>query len=379
MSFIMAWNWQQADWPEFTYDKTRLDALEARLLLGSGLLFGAFKHLGEEDKSQLTVELISNEALKTSEIEGDYLDRDSLQSSIQRQFGLVTDHRRIPPAEQGIAEMTVNVYRSFQEPLSHETLFDWHRMLTTGRRDLKDIGRYRTHPEPMQVVSGPVHAPNVHFEAPPSDRMPGEMDAFIAWFNHSAPNGVSPLSALTRAGMAHLYFECIHPFEDGNGRIGRALVEKALAQCLGQPTLLALADTIGRHKKTYYNALEQANKDNEITRWLEYFALMLLEAQVRTQARIEFLIAKTRLYDRLRGQLNARQEKVLARMFREGPDGFAGGLSADNYIRITQASAATATRDLQDLVQKGALARVGERRYTRYYLDLAGPPSRTTE
>lgn len=375
----MTWNWQQASWPEFTYDKNRLDQLEARLLLGSGLLFGAYKHLGEEDKSQLTVELISNEALKTSEIEGDYLDRDSLQSSIRRQFGLVTDHRRIPPAEQGIAEMMVSLYRSFREPLSHETLFDWHRMLTAGRRDLKDIGRYRTRAEPMQVVSGPLHAPKVHFEAPPSDRMAEEMDAFIAWFNHSAPNGVCPLSALTRAGTAHLYFECIHPFEDGNGRIGRALAEKALAQCLGQPTLLALADTIGRHKKAYYDALEQANKDNEITRWLEYFALMLLEAQVRTQSRIEFLIAKAKLYDRLRGQLNARQEKVLARMFREGPDGFTGGLSAENYIRITQTSAATATRDLQDLVQKGALTRAGERRYTRYYLDLAGHPGKTSE
>jgi Fic family protein len=179
--------------------------------------------------------------------------------------------------------------------------------------------------------------------------------------------------------MAHLYFECIHPFEDGNGRIGRALAEKALAQCLGQPTLLAVADTLGRHKRAYYDALEQANKDNEITGWLEYFARTLLEAQVQTQARIEFLIAKARLYDRLRGQLNARQEKVLARMFREGPDGFTGGLSADHYIRISQTSAATATRDLQDLVQKGALTRVGERRYTRYYLDLAGPPSKTTK
>ena len=223
-----------------------------------------------------------------------------------------------------------------------------------------------------------MHAPKVHFEAPPSDRMAEEIDAFIAWFNRTAPKRASPLSALTRAGMAHLYFECIHPFEDGNGRIGRALAEKALAQCLGQPTLLALADTIGRHKKAYYDALEQANTDNEITGWLVYFAQMLLEAQAQTQARIEFLIAKARLYDRLSGQLNSRQEKVLARMFREGPDGFTGGLSAENYIRITQTSAATATRDLHDLVQKGALTRVGERRYTRYYLNLAGHSSTST-
>lgn len=366
----MPWNWQQADWPRFTYDKTRLKEPEARLLLGAGLWFGAFKHLNEDDKSQLTVELISNEALKTSEIEGEYLDRDSLQSSIRRQFGLVTDNRRISPAEQGIAEVMVDLYRAFEAPITHEMLFGWHRMLTLGRRDLKDIGRYRTHPEPMQVVSGPVHAPKVHFEAPPSARMQVEMDAFIAWFNSTAPNGVTPRPALTRAGIAHLYFESIHPFEDGNGRIGRVIAEKALAQCLGQPTLIALADTIGRHKKAYYAALEQANKDTEITDWLVYFADMLQEAQHQTQRRIEFLIEKAKLYERLRGQLNPRQEKVLARMFREGPDGFKGGLSAENYISITQTSPATATRDLQDLVSKGALIRTGERRHTRYFLRL---------
>jgi Fic family protein len=198
------------------------------------------------------------------------------------------------------------------------------------------------------------------------------MDAFIAWFNRTASTGATPLPALTRAGIAHLYFECIHPFEDGNGRIGRALAEKALAQGLGQPTLIALADTIERHNKAYYDALERANKGNEITDWLVYFAQVLLEAQERTQVRIEFLIEKAKLYDRLRGQLNPRQEKVLARMFREGPDGFTGGLSAENYISITQTSAATATRDLQDLVQKGGLVRTGERRYTRYSLNLAG-------
>ena len=366
----MVWNWRQADWPHFTYDKARLEELEAQLLLGAGLLFGAFKHLGDEDKSQLTVELISNEALKTSEIEGDYLDRDSLQSSIRRQFGLMTDNRRISPAEQGIAEVMVDLYRTFQAPLSQDTLFAWHRMLTLGRRDLKDIGQYRTHPEPMQVVSGPLHAPKVHFEAPPSSRMDAEMSAFVTWFNSTAPNGTSPRPALTRAGIAHLYFESIHPFEDGNGRIGRALAEKALAQCLGQPTLIALADTIGRHKKTYYDVLEQANRGNEITDWLVYFAGVLLEAQRQTQCRIEFLIEKTKLYDRLRGELNPRQERVLTRLFREGPDGFKGGLSAENYISITQTSSATATRDLQDLVSKGALIRTGERRHTRYYLKL---------
>jgi Fic family protein len=368
----MVWNWQQPDWPHFSYEALPLVGYDNRLLLGAGLLFGAFKYLDDEDKSQLTIELISNEALKTSEIEGEYLDRDSLQSSIRRQFGLVSDNRKIPPAEQGIAQVMVDLYRSFHSSLTHATLFDWHTMLTNGRRDLKDIGRYRTHQEPMQIVSGPIHSPRIHYEAPPSAQVMPEMERFITWFNATDPSGNSPLPALVRAGIAHLYFESIHPFEDGNGRIGRAIAEKALAQCLGQPTLIAIAHTIERNKKAYYAALEQANKSNEITAWLIYFADTVLSAQSYTQVRFEFLIKKAKLYDRLRGLLNVRQEKVLSRMFREGPEGFKGGLSAEKYLSITGTTRPTATRDLQDLVMKGALTRIGERKHTRYYLNLQG-------
>jgi Fic family protein len=366
----MVWNWQQPDWPHFSFEEFPLIGYDNKLLLGAGLLFGAFKHLDDEEKNQLTIELISNEALKTSEIEGEYLDRDSLQSSIRRQFGLVSDNRKIPPAEQGIAQVMVDLYQEFQSSLSHATLFNWHIMLTNGRRDLNDIGRYRTHQEPMQIVSGPIHSPKIHYEAPSSAQVMTEMETFINWFNSTGPNGKSPLPALVRAGIAHLYFESIHPFEDGNGRIGRAIAEKALAQCLRQPTLIAIAHTIERDKKAYYSALEQANKNNEITAWLIYFADTVLSAQSYTQVRLEFLIKKAKLYDRLRGQLNTRQEKVLARMFREGPEGFKGGLSADNYLRITGTTRPTATRDLQDLVMKGAFLRAGERKHTRYFLHL---------
>lgn len=355
----MVWNWQQPDWPHFSYEAPALSGYDNRLLLGAGLRLGAFKHLDEDEKSQLTIDLISNEALKTSEIEGEYLDRDSLQSSIRRQFGLASDNRKIPPAEQGIAQMMVDLYQTFQSPLSHINLYAWHTMLTNGRRDLHDIGQYRTHQEPMQIISGPIHSPKIHFEAPPSTQVMPEMERFIIWFNDIAPDGKSPLPALVRAGIAHLYFESIHPFEDGNGRIGRAIAEKALAQSLGQPTLIAIAHMIEKNKKAYYAALEQANKSNEITQWLIYFAETVLNAQSYTQVRLEFLINKAKLYDRVRGQLNARQEKALARMFREGPEGFQGGLSADKYLRITGTTRPTATRDLQDLVMKGALTRTG--------------------
>jgi len=372
----MTWNWQKPDWPNFRWDRARLEAAEKQFLVGGGMFVGTVRHLGKDERDQLTIEAMSTEAVTTSEIEGEILDRASVQSSLRKQLGIATGERRVRPAERGIAEMMVDLYRSFAEPLSDETLFRWHRMVMSGSRNLKDVGRYRTGAEPMQVVSGSVHEPKVHFEAPPSSRVPSEMKRFIAWFVQTAPGGEKALLVLARAGIAHLYFESIHPFEDGNGRIGRAIAEKALAQSLGQPTLTALAATILARRKSYYEALEAANKGNEITSWLMWFAGVAIEAQRRTIALVEFLIDKTKLLDRLKGQLNPRQEKALLRMFREGPDGFKGGLSAGKYSTITGASPATTTRDLADLVENGALVREGERRYARYRLSVPTRPVR---
>ncbi|MFH1428208.1 MAG: Fic family protein [Candidatus Margulisiibacteriota bacterium] len=366
----MIWNWQKDDWPQFTYDQALIEELEAKFLHGSGVLFGTYQHISDEDKKILMIDLISDEALKTSEIEGEYLNRVSIQSSIRRKFGLDTDNREIPPAEQGIAEMMVDLYNNYEGPLNNDCLFSWYRMLTRGRNDLNDIGRYRTHADPMQVVSGKIYDPIVYFEAPPSKLVPQEMTAYIAWYNQSGPQGIKKLPALIRSGIAHLYFVSIHPFEDGNGRIGRAISEKALAQCIKHPTLIALSCTIQKNKKAYYDMLEQSNKKNEITGWLIYFANTILKAQAYTQKQISFFIEKARLFDRVRGQLNPRQEKVLIRMFKEGIEGFAGGLSADNYISITKTSRATATRDLQSLVEKNALVRKGELKATRYFLNI---------
>jgi Fic family protein len=366
----MTWNWQKPDWPNFRWDRARLEAAEKQFLVSIGVFVGTVRHLGKEERDQLTIEAMSTEAVTTSEIEGEILDRASVQSSLRKQLGLATDERRVRPAERGIAEMMVDLYRSFAEPLSEEMLFRWHRMVMSDSRNLSDVGRYRTGAGPMQVVSGAIAEPKVHFEAPPSSRVPSEMKRFVVWFGRTAPGCDEPLPALTRAGIAHLYFESVHPFEDGNGRIGRAIAEKALAQSLGQPTLTALAATILARRKSYYEALEAANKDNEITRWLMWFAGVAIEAQRRTIALVEFLIDKTKLLDRLKGQLNERQEKALLRMFREGPEGFRGGLSAGKYSTITGASPATTTRDLADLVEKRALLREGERRYARYRLTV---------
>ncbi len=366
----MAWNWQQPDWPRFSWAADRMAKAEEQFLVGSGVILGAVNHLDDESRDQLTVEAMSEEAVTTSEIEGEMLDRDSVQSSIRRQLGLSTDARRSSPAEQGIAEMMVNLYREYESPLDEATLCSWHRMLMNGRRDLRNLGCYRTHAEPMQVVSGKVYDPTVHFEAPPSARVPEEMVAFLDWFNRTGPSGSEPLPALTRSGLAHLYFESIHPFEDGNGRIGRAISEKALAQNLGRPTLTALAATILVRQRSYYETLEASNKGNEISRWLAWFAGIALESQKRTQAQVEFLIDKTKLLDRLRGDINERQQAVLLRVLREGSEGFKGGLSAGNYVSIAKTSPATARRDLADLVDKGALTRTGDRRHARYHLTI---------
>jgi Fic family protein len=366
----MPWNWEQPGWPEFTYDSKDLEPLERQFLVQSGELIGACRHIGADDQQTLRIELISDEAVKTSEIEGEILNRDSVQSSLRHQFGLGVEAPGVKPAERGISQMMVDLYRNFASPLADQILFDWHSMLLSGDKSIAVIGGYRAHADAMQVVSGPDHKRVVHFEAPPSARMQCEMTRFIAWFNDTAPEGTKPLPALTRAGIAHLYFVCIHPFEDGNGRIGRALAEKSLAQNLARPSLIALAYTIERKRKDYYAALERNNKDIAIGDWLDTFARTILEAQHNTIERVGFYVAKARFYERLRGQMNPRQEKAILRMFRAGVDGFEGGLSAENYIAITRTSRATATRDLQNLVEKGALTRTGELRHTRYHLNL---------
>ncbi len=370
----MQLNWQQTDWPRFAWNASRLAKAEQQFFLSGGVFLGTVKHLTGDHRDQLAVEAMSNEALTTSEIEGEILNRESVQSSIRRQLGLATDRRRIQPAEQGIAEMVVDLYRNYAKPLDAATLFAWHRMIVNGRTDLRDIGRYRTHAEPMQVVSGKRYDPKVHFEAPPSKRVAAEMARYLGWFNRTAPGGKEPLPALTRAGIAHLYFESIHPFEDGNGRVGRAISEKVLAQSLGQPSLTALATTILARRKSYYDALQAANKHSDATEWLAWFAGIALEAQQRTLNQVEFLIDKTKLLDHFRGLLNPRQEKALIRMLNEGPEGFKGGLGAANYIAITQTSTATASRDLAGMVERGALTRTGEKRGVRYHLPIPVRP-----
>jgi len=363
----MVWNWQLPNWPNFIYESPPIIPKEKQFLLGVGSSFAFLKSIGEQEYHQFVVEILSMEGLESSKIEGELLDRESLQSSIKQHFGLKPpSHHRQKHKESGMADLLCNVYEQFDQPLTHEMLYEWHSKLFTDQFHITDRGKYRTHPEPMQIVSNRHGSPRVFFEAPPSTIVWKEMDAFIAWFNSSRNSE----SILCRAALAHVYFESIHPFEDGNGRIGRLLVEKVLSQGVGKPVLIAVSRILEKNRKLYYAALERCNQTLEIAHWVEFFANVILEAQEEAMGLLSFLIEKSKIFIKFSGQLNERQEKALLRIFSEGPSGFKGGLSAENYLAITKTSRATATRDLVDLLNKGILRKTGELRHTRYWLQL---------
>lgn len=365
----MPWNWQLPHWPQFKYHSESINHLERSFLLELGNAFASIKNISNHDHYQYIVEILSLEGLESSKIEGEILDRESLQSSIQKQFGLHVNRKTTSYKEIGMAEVLCDVYKTFDAPLTHEMLWKWHDLLFRHSPQIDDKGKYRTHAEPMQIISGQYGAPKIYFEAPPSAKVHDEMTKFIEWYNASSKSE----SILGRTAIAHVYFESIHPFEDGNGRIGRVLIEKMFSQCVGHPVLIAISKVLEKRRKEYYIALEKCNKSLNASEWVEYFAEVTLQAQQDSMNLLNFLINKSKMFLSLSGQINSRQEKALLRMFAEGPSGFKGGLSAENYIKITKASRATATRDLMDLVQKGALVKTGELKHTRYWLNLQHP------
>ena len=366
MSHAPRWNWQQLDWPNFTFDAAVIAPLEQQYLQLSAEFCGTLKHISAKQKHRLVVYFLSQEAVGTSSIEGEVLSRESVQSSLQQRLGLSTQPSRATPQEAGIAALMTELFINFAQPLDNHELHHWHKLLSHERTDLQSVGDYRTSAEEMQIVSGPYGKRRVHFVAPPAATLPAEMQQFIDWFNASDDE----LPPLTRAALAHLHFVCLHPYEDGNGRIARALVEKSLSQHRKTPALLNLSRTILQHRGQYYEALARNNRKLDVTDWLRYLGETIVTAQRATLRRVELTIAKTQLYDTHAAALNPRQIKVIEKLFAAEPEGFTGGLSADNYLKITATSRATATRDLQQLVRLGILRRTGERRHTRYWLQI---------
>ncbi len=363
----MVFNWQQPDWPNFRYDLTAVEADLLQFADQAGQVSGLLKALPEGDRSEALAQLMIAEAMKTSAIEGQSLSRPDVMSSVRHRLGLIDQPHPTPDrASAGAAELMIQVRESWDAPLDEATLFAWHQTLMQAEaRVLK--GAWRTHTEPMQVISGAVGKTRLHFEAPPSTQVPAEMTRFIAWFNQSRREITAPPVC---AAIVHLYFESIHPFEDGNGRIGRALAEKALSQSLGRPATLSLSHRIEAHRKDYYTALERAQRTNDITPWLRYFVPTVLAAQRDAETLVTFVLNQARFFDRHRENLNDRQRRCVQRMLEAEPEGFEGGMNARKYVSLNHVAKATATRDLQALVACGAFRPIGAGRSARYELDL---------
>ena len=371
---MIRYNWEQKDWPNFTY---RLENVEDELFLFAekvGKATGILNALPENTRLEAIIDMMVSEAIKTSEIEGEYLSRKDVFSSIRKNLGLVNSPEYIQDKKaEGIGILMIDVRNTYKDELTDEKLFAWHAMLLPDSKGI-EVGKYRTHEEPMVIVSGAMGKQKVHYEAPPSKRVPQEMELFIKWFNETGPGGVKEIKkAPVRSAIAHLYFESIHPFEDGNGRIGRAIAEKALAQGTGRPVLMSLSQTIEANKKAYYEALEKSQASNEITGWINYFVKTILVAQNEAEAQIDFTLKKVQFFDRFKDKLSERQMKVVKRMLEEGPEGFQGGMNASKYVSIAKVSKATATRDLQELLETGAFMPFGKGggRSTSYLVNLA--------
>jgi len=370
----MRYIWQHPEWPNFQYEITQdVQEFLYQYALETGTLSDQFDKSSHRDA---LIEFMIIEAINTSKIEGENLDLQDVRSSLYKQLGFsdVIQQTKDPRAI-GIAQLMISVRDTFNDPLTEGHLFEWHKMilannLKTGRLE---IGKWRTSIEPMQVVSGPIGKQRIHFEAPPSKIVPREMKRFIEWFNESHPiTGTLKIAGPIRAAIAHLYFESIHPFEDGNGRIGRALSEIALSQELQRPVALSLSRVIYEKRQMYYQRLSEAScEEMTITPWINYFVKVIYDAQMDAREQILFVLRKARFWERFGPQINDRQTRVVQRMFQAGIDGFEGGINAQKYMKIADCSKASATRDLTDLLQKGCLVPLpGSGRSTRYELAL---------
>jgi Fic family protein len=348
--------WQNPDWPRWRYNASALVPLLAQVHQALGQLLGRMRDQGISSQSKAALEALTEDVLKTSEIEGEHLNPDTVRSSIATRLGV--DIGAIAPADRhvdGVVEMILNATRAHHAPLTAQRLTDWHTALfPTRQHDLSAIreGAWRNDAQgPMQVVSGPTYKRRVHFEAPPAARLPAEIADFLLWFETN-----QDLDPLIKAGLAHLWFVTIHPFDDGNGRIARAIGDLALARAdRSKQRFYSLSAQIQNERKDYYALLEKTQKGNlEATEWLSWFLACLLRALQEADRVLSSVLGKTNFWTRWAGTpLNARQIKVLNRML----DGFEGKLSNKKWAAIGKCSSDTALRDMNDLVERGILRR----------------------
>jgi Fic family protein len=355
----MKYIWQHRSWPQFTWDSKVLLSLLGQARLAQGDLLGRVKRLGFKLEEEAQANILTEEVIKTSEIEGELLNLQMVRSSVARHLGLPTAGLgRSSRLVDGIVEVVLDATQKFDSALNKERLFGWHGALfPTGYSGIHKIrvAKWRGQDDPMRVVSGPMGRERIHFEAPPGEAVDGEMKKFFQWWKESRGH----VDGLLRAGAAHFYFLTIHPFEDGNGRIARSLTDMALAQDEKlKVRYYSFSSQIMEERDDYYKILEKSSKaaDLDLTGWLSWF----LECYQRALQKSEKIMGKVLLKadfwaEHAQVQLNERQKKVLNCMLDKGPGEFVGGLTTRKYVGLGSTSRATAFREISDMVEKGLL------------------------
>ncbi len=370
----MKYIWQSPQWPRFTYDQDAVRDAISTYHQHNQELSGTYKGLLDSQKQATLLDVLVAEAIHNSLIEGEKLERDDVHTSVKKMLGLDAPDAYIQPKAQGAAALTYDAKSRFSKPLTKELLWYWQSMILPKENNFRSkltIGAWRT--GPIDIVSGPIGDEKVVYEGPPPEQVPKEMNRFLQWYQQTAPGMPSEINAVERAAIAHFWFETIHPFDDGNGRVGRAIADHALSQGLNAPTLFSLSMAIEHNRSEYYKQLStlSGKPDIDITNWVTYFANEVCNAQQQGVRRINHIVDKARFWDKFAAaDLNVRQQKVINKMFDAGPDGFEGGMSAKKYARMTGCSRATATRDLVELTELGCLLQEGGGRSVRYLLSI---------
>ena len=345
--------WQQPTWAEFTWDNDKLITLLSEVRNHEGRILGLMDGLGFGIQNATSLDVMVEDVLRSSEIEGVLLNADRVRSSIARHLGIETEGLPEPDHyTEGVVQVMLDAVRNSNEPLTHKRLFNWHAALfPTGRSGMYPItvAAYRTGPEPMQVVSGAMGREKVHYEAPASEVVPAMMDEFLRWIN--GEQGIDPI---LKAAVAHLWFVAIHPFDDGNGRITRTITDMLLAKADGMPhRFYSMSAEILRERKGYYAALEKVTTGTtDITTWLDWFLQTLRSAILRSEKMVQRVVRKSLFWQQHREvRMNERQVKIVNMLW----DGFEGKLTTSKWAKISKTSQATALRDVSDLVEKGVL------------------------
>lgn len=374
-----SWIWTQPSWPSFVYDAARAAPELAEAYTLHGLASGKAAAIGLGSTSQVALDVLNAEVRSTAAIESEQLNADSVRSSVLRRLGLAgegSSDRRV----DGLVDVIVDAMTDCDKPLTEERLCRWQSALFPGSTTSVSrivVGRYRCYPDPMRIVSGTMGQEKIHYEAPPSKDVPEHMHHFLSWFNDTAPfpghlGGGQRIDGLARAAIAHVWFESIHPFEDGNGRLGRAIVDMAMTQHFRQPVrLISLSMQLEKNRSAYYDALNHEQRGaGDVTRWIQWFASQCSAAYEVTSQIIDRIIEKRQFWEAQKQALPERKRKVLQRLLDDGNGGFLGGLNADKYIKMTGVSRATASRDLTEMVKAGQLWTNGAGKAIRYYVNV---------